>query len=336
MQQCHFLKELKSNNSLNILITSAGQRVSLVRAFQKELKNVYPDGRVFTTDMTPEISAACNVSDKYFQVKRVTDPEYIKELLDLCVSENILMVVPTIDTELLTLSKSKQLFGSYGIEVIISDEQFISICRDKRVSSNFFQNRSITVPRIMEKSSLSFPLFIKPYDGSLSADTYLIKKEENLTAYHLSNEKLLFMEYINKEENDEYTVDMYFGKDNKVKCIVPRKRILVRAGEVNKGLTQKNRVVGFLKEKLNQITGAVGCLTVQVFLNKITSVITAIEINPRFGGGYPLSYNAGANFPKWLIEEYFLNQSIDYTEDWENNLLMLRYDDEVLVHDFKN
>jgi carbamoyl-phosphate synthase large subunit len=321
---------------LNILITSAGQRVSLVRAFQKELKNVYQDGKVLTTDMNPVLSAACNVSDKYIRVKKVIDPHYITELLELCEREKIIMVVPTIDTELLILSTNKQLFKSHGIDLIISDKQFISICRDKRKTSNFFINHSIAVPKLMKKSNLSFPLFIKPYDGSLSVDTYLIQKEEHLTPYHLSNEKLLFMEYIDKEQNDEYTVDMYFGKDNKVKCIVPRKRIWVRAGEVNKGLTQKNIVVGFLKEKLNHVNGAIGCLTVQVFLNKITAAITAIEINPRFGGGYPLSYNAGANFPKWLIGEYFLNKPIDYTEDWEDNLLMLRYDDEILVHDFKN
>lgn len=321
---------------MNILITSAGQRVSLVKAFQKELQRAFPEGKVFTSDMNPLLSAACNVSDKYIKVKRVTDPKYIIELLEVCEREKISMVVPTIDTELMVLSKNKQLFKSYGVEVVISDQQFVATCRDKRKTSNFFLNHSIAVPRIMEKSNLSFPLFIKPFDGSLSVDTYLIQKEENLTRYHLSNEKLLFMEYIDKEENDEYTVDMYFGKDNKVKCIVPRKRIWVRGGEVNKGLTQKNSVVGFLKQKLNQIDGAVGCLTVQVFLNKVTSAIIAIEINPRFGGGYPLSYNAGANFPKWLIEEYLLNRKIDYNEDWENNLLMLRYDDEVLVHDFKN
>lgn len=62
-----------------------------------------------------------------------------------------------------------------------------------------------------------------------------------------------------------------------------------------------------------------------------------IEVNPRFGGGYPLSYLAGANFPKWIMEEYLLNKEItDNFNSWESNLLMLRYDNEILVHDFKH
>jgi len=79
------------------------------------------------------------------------------------------------------------------------------------------------------------------------------------------------------------------------------------------------------------VDGARGCLTVQFFLNKKTNHIVGIEINPRFGGGYPLSYLAGANFPGWIIQEYLLNESIEYSETWEDNLLMLRYDHEILV-----
>ncbi|MGZ5190298.1 MAG: ATP-grasp domain-containing protein, partial [Flavisolibacter sp.] len=141
---------------------------------------------------------------------------------------------------------------------------------------------------------------------------------------------------IDKKDHFEYTVDMYFDKTNYVKCIVPRKRLLVRAGEINKGLTCKNQIVSFLKEKLSFIEGAVGCLTVQLFLNEKSGRIVAIEINPRFGGGYPLSYRAGANYPLWLIKEYYNNQTLEYTDAWEDQLLMLRYDDEVIVHANKN
>ncbi|HKH59838.1 MAG TPA: ATP-grasp domain-containing protein [Flavitalea sp.] len=321
---------------MNILITSAGQRVSLVRAFQKELKNIYPQNEVYTTDMFPELSAACNVSDRYFTVKRVTDPSYISDLIAICVSNDIKMIVPTIDTELLALAENKSRFSALGIHLIVSSPEFVEQCRDKRRITEFFENKNIPVPKKIDKHAPEFPLFIKPYDGSLSANTFLIKAAHELTAFHMTNEKFLFMEYIGKEQHDEYTVDMYFDKHSTVKCIVPRKRILVRAGEVNKGITCKNSIVPFLKEKLGYIEGAVGCLTVQVFLNRDSGRIIAIEINPRFGGGYPLSYRAGANYPLWLINEYFNNESIKYMENWEDQLLMLRYDDEVIVHANKN
>jgi carbamoyl-phosphate synthase large subunit len=317
---------------MNILITSAGQRVSLVRAFQRELKNMYPAKKVFTTDLMPEFSAACNVSDQYFKVKSVTDPAYISELFAICIENDIKMIIPTIDTELLVLARNKKAFSDAGIHVIVSSIPFIEQCRDKRKINLFFQQRNIDVPKPIEKTSLEFPLFIKPYDGSLSANTFVIVSADQLTAFHLNNEKFLFMEYISKEEHDEYTVDMYYDKLHSVKCIVPRKRILIRAGEINKGLTCKNSIVPFLKDRLSHIEGAVGCLTVQVFLNRISGRIIAIEINPRFGGGYPLSYRAGANYPQWLINEYFNSQPVHYTENWEDQMLMLRYDDEVIVH----
>ena len=60
-------------------------------------------------------------------------------------------------------------------------------------------------------------MFIKPYDGSLSSDTFLITEKSQLTSYHFENNKLMFMEYIDKNIFDEYTVDMYYGKDNKLK-----------------------------------------------------------------------------------------------------------------------
>lgn len=319
----------------NIIITSAGQRVSLVRAFKKELNQRCPGALVLTTDMEPELSAACNVSDRYFRVKRVTDPAYIDELINLCLANGVRMVVPTLDTELLVLSTNRQKFEKEGIHVIVSGEDFVKKCRDKRLISDFFTERGISVPALYDKAKPVFPLFIKPYDGSLSADTYLIRSKNELTEYHYSNEKLMFMEYIDKEVNDEYTVDMYYGRDNKVKCIIPRKRIKVRAGEINKGLTCKNAIVPFLKERLSHIDTAIGCLTLQLFFNRDNGRITGIEINPRFGGGFPLSYRAGGNYPGWLIEEYYGNRNIEYFEGWEDALLMLRYDDEILVHGYQ-
>lgn len=321
---------------MNILITSAGQRVSLVKAFKKELARTYPGSKVFTTDMCPELSAACQVSDGYFRVQRVTDPAYIEELLALCKRMQIGMVVPTIDTELMVLAQNRDLFADNSIHVIVSSPGFIEKCRDKRLINAFFEQHGISVPAAVDRHRPTFPLFIKPYNGSLSIDTYVVHNAADLRDEQVNNDRLLFMEYLNKQDHDEYTVDMYYDRQGDVKCIVPRKRILVRAGEINKGITSKNGLLKFLREKLAHIDGAKGCLTAQFFLHKTTGRITAIEVNGRFGGGFPLSYHAGANYPGWLIEEYFNGGRIDYTEDWEDQLLMLRYDDEVLVHGNKN
>lgn len=320
---------------MNILITSAGQRVSLVRAFQKELKKNFNEGKVYTVDMNPKLSPACIVSDGFERVKRVDDADYINDLLGLCKVWNITMIVPTIDTELLILSKSKKIFAAENIKIIVSSENFVNACRDKRIINDFFIANNIEIPKAIEKNNPEFPLFIKPYDGSLSKDIYLINNASELTEFHLSNEKLMFMEYIDPNQYDEYTIDAYYDKESTLKCLVPRKRIAVRSGEISKGLTCKNQIVDFLKNRLSKIEGAIGCLTIQVFYNAINDRVVGIEINPRFGGGFPLSYLSGANYPLWLIKEYMLGEQIDFFDQWEDNLLMLRYDDEVLVHNYE-
>ena len=315
----------------NIIITSAGQRVALVRDFQETLKRYYPDGKVYTTDMNPRLAPAAYVSDGCFEVLRVTDPQYIPQLLQLCKDNEIGMIVPTIDTELLVLAENKKLFEENGIAVSVSSLDFIKICRDKRNTGEFFEKHGIRVPRAIDKNNPTFPLFAKPYDGSLSTNLHYIKNAEELTEEILNDPKLLFMEYIDKEVYKEYTVDMYYGKDNKVKCIVPRERIKIRAGEINKGLTEKEPLTQYLLDRLEKIDGCVGCICIQLFLNRETGDVVGIEINPRFGGGYPQTYAAGGNYPEYLIREYFLGEKIDYFDGWKDHQLMLRYDDAVYV-----
>ena len=315
----------------NILITSAGKRVALVRDFKETLHRFFPEAKVFTTDMNPEMAPACYVSDKYFKVPRVTDSQYPEILLDICVKNGIGMIISTIDTELLLLANLKEVFAEKGIFIIVSDNNFITICRDKRNTSAFFKQKGVRVPNMIDKYHPSFPMFAKPYDGSLSTNLHYIKCQDELTKEILEDPKLLFMEYIDKKFYQEFTVDMYYGKDYRVKCIIPRERIEVRAGEINKGRTVKNAIIPFLKEKLGYIEGCVGCICVQLFFHPEHQDIIGIEINPRFGGGYPLSYMSGGNFPELLIREYLLDEEIEYFDNWKDNLLMLRFDDAVYI-----
>lgn len=317
----------------NILITSVGKRVSLVKEFQNELKSFFPDAKVFTTDMNPEMAPAAIVSDGCFKVPRVTSDGYIDILIDICKCNDVSIIIPTIDTELLILSAAKEKFKEIGHELLVSDYSFISICRDKRNTNKFFTEKGFRIPKLIDKNNPSFPIFAKPYDGSLSMDLFLISKVEELTPDILNHPKLIFMELIDKSIYKEFTVDMYYGRDNYVKSIVPRERIEIRAGEINKGFTRKNILVNYLKDRLDYLPGVVGCLCIQLFYDEFTDDIVGIEVNPRFGGGYPLSYHAGANYPALIVKEYLMNERIEYSENWRNNTLMLRYDSEIIVYE---
>jgi carbamoyl-phosphate synthase large subunit len=323
---------------MNILITSAGKRVGLLNAFKYELKRKFPASKVYTADSNPEWSSACRLSDGYFQMPKVIEKNYVSKLLQACIEHQIKIVIPTIDTELIVLANAKDIFLSHNIDIVISDICLITKCRDKRETNKIFNELGIDVPSEIDKVNPSFPLFIKPYDGSLSKGVYLIKSKEELTDYLINDPRNMFMEYINPDYFDEYTIDAYYDKKGLLKCLVPRRRIEVRAGEICKGKTEKSSFYFILKDKLRFLKGAIGCLTFQFFIGKHTNKIIGIEINPRFGGGFPLSYSSGANYPAYIIQEYLLKETIPFNDSWIENRVMLRFDSELFLdkNDFTN
>lgn len=317
---------------MHILITSAGKRVTLVRLFQEEIKTLGLAAKVYTAELNPDMSPAAQVSDGFFKVPPVTSDGYAGILLDICKNNNIGLVVPTIDTELLLLSRQKNIFSQHNIEMLVANEDFISMCRDKRKTHDYMLQKGIRIPKAIDKFNPVFPLFVKPFDGSLSKDAAMIKSADQLTDEMLNHPKLMFMEYIDKNLYKEYSVDMYYGKDNIVKSIVPRERTEVRAGEINKGFARKNYLVSYLLERVSYLPGVVGPVCIQLFYNADNDDVVGIEINPRFAGGYPLTHYARANFISSILKEYFLHEEIQYSENWIDNTLILRYDSEIVKY----
>jgi carbamoyl-phosphate synthase large subunit len=314
----------------NILILSAGRRVSLLRGFKEALDNLNIPGQVFAADLNPELSAACAICDKAFYLPHILSEGYEAYLMNLCVSENIGLIIPTIDTELLSLSHLRERFDSRGIKIVVSSPDLISACRDKRKTRSLFASLGLLAPKLYPQNNLEYPCLVKPYDGSLSQGVKIIRSESDISDDILLNKKNIFCQYIDHNQHDEFTVDLYFDRKSKLKCVVPRKRLQVRGGEVAKALTEKNTIIPELFNTVASLPGAIGCLTFQLFRHHLKNEHWYIEINPRFGGGYPLSRLAGADFQTYLIREYFLNEDIDQFGDWRENTLMLRYDAEVI------
>ena len=316
----------------NILISSAGKRVVLVQIFQRTLREMGIDAKVYATDKNSYLSPACHVADECFNVPCCGDEYYMDELLRLCREKNIGVIIPTIDTELTVLAINRERLEEIGTQVAEPDLSIIRICRDKRLMAKFLPKIGIDVPKMLDKYNPVFPMFAKPYDGSLSVNTHIIRNEKELTKSIMDDPKLIFMEYVDQDEYQEYTVDMYYGKDCRVKGIVPRERLKVRAGEISKGIARKNYLVDFLKERMDYIEGVRGCICIQLFYRESDHDIKGIEINPRFGGGFPLSYYAKANYAEYIIREYLAGESIEYSDAWLDKTMMLRYDEDIIVY----
>lgn len=318
------------SSKFNVLVLSAGRRVELVQSFQAEASRRGIGTKVFAADLRPHLAAACHVADRSFEVPRVTATDYISSILQICDLCDVGLVIPTIDSELEILATNSAEFANAGVQVSISDERVVSLCRDKRKTSALFSDLDIRSPAIFEPNAIQFPCFAKPFDGSRSIGARYVESAEDLHSAELSRSNMMFMEFIDSSY-DEYTIDAYFGFDGNLKCMVPRQRIEVRDGEISKGVTRKNYVYEYLWPRLEKLGGGRGCLTVQIFARDRDKNCFGIEINPRFGGGYPLAYAAGANYPGWLMDECFLGLPVNSYDGWEQDLLMLRYDSKILI-----
>ena len=320
--------------NMNILITSAGRRVSLVKAFKESSKQLRTKSKIFITDLNIKRSPAAYFADEAFNIGYFNDPSYINDLLKICLKNKVSIIVPTIDTELIQLANSKSVFNANGINVIISDIKLIQMLRDKITTNTFFNSLNIRTPIIFGKENLKFPVFLKPLKGSNSKGIYKADNIKEIKPSDLESDNMMILENIDDAIYDEYTIDLYYDKNSSLKCAVPRIRLKVVGGESNQGITKKNEVLDFVKDRFKFIDGAIGCLTLQLFSKKYNPIeVIGIEINPRFGGGYPFSLNAGANFPEFIIREYLLDEQVDYFDAWKDNCLNIRYENEIIIND---
>jgi len=130
----------------------------------------------------------------------------------------------------------------------------------------------------------------------------------------------------------EYTIDILVGRGGELRCAVPRRRLEVRAGEVSKAMTVRRSDLQELAERVcRSLPGAYACLNLQVFVDEKSGTLNVIELNARFGGGFPLAFQAGARYPQWIIEEQLGLPSTASSNEWKDRLVMLRYDDAVFI-----
>jgi carbamoyl-phosphate synthase large subunit len=315
---------------MNILLTSVGRRVTLLQEFRQSMRRSNITGKIVATDLKPHAPAAF-LADVSELVPRVNDPKYIDSLLKICVRHKIDLLIPLIDTELQLLALHRQRFSDIGVTLIVSSLATNEICADKAKTGQFFQEIGVLTPKIYNTSEiqdLDFPVILKPSSGSSSVGVHRINNRAELEFFTSYVKDAIVQELI---VGEEYTIDALVDFEGKAISIVPRLRIETRAGEISKGLTVKNpALIAAAKHVVESLPGAIGCITVQCFLQSNGNIFF-IEINPRFGGGYPLAYQAGADFPSWIMQLFNGETPQIKIDGWEENLVMLRYDDAVFV-----
>ena len=314
----------------NFLVSSAGRRGELVKILKEVADAETPPGCVFAVDRS-HLSSAGWLSDGLDLVPAVLDPGFLARLKVICQRRGVRHLIPTIDTELPVFSEAREELATAGVNVWVSDASTIAIARDKRATNRWLlQNgfpaaRQYELKETLDNSQITLPLLAKPATGSSSIGIRRIEQRADL---HSLNPEI---DYVLEEivTGSEFTVDVLVDRQGRCRQAVPRERLEVRAGEVSKGRTVHHpRLVALARNIAEALPGAYGILNVQVMVDGET--LKVIEINARFGGGFPLTWAAGSKMPLWIAQE---DAGLEPTAplDWKADQYMLRYDAMVVL-----
>ena len=305
---------------MNILFTCAGRRTYLLKYFKENLSE---GDKIVATDM--QLSApALQVADVKILVPAVYDPEYVNITLRICEEQKIDALFSLNDLELPILAENKARFEAIGVKVVVSDPKVIDIAFDKYKTAQWVESLGLTAPKTyvrledckkaLEAGEIAFPLFMKPRWGSGSIGLESIADMEELDIYYgllMKKIKKTILatasvgdEYIMIQEKltgSEFGLDIMNDLDGKNIGVSVKQKLAMRAGETDKAVTVDLPEVCEMGRKIGKALGHIGNLDVDI-MQRADGAYCVLELNPRFGGGFPFSYEAGVNFPKALIQ----------------------------------
>ena len=305
---------------MNILFTCAGRRTYLLKYFKE---NLTEGDKVVATDM--QLSApALQVADVKLQVPAVYDPEYVNITLDICREQEIDALLSLNDLELPILAENKARFEQLGVKVVVSSPEVIDIAFDKYKTAQWVESLGLVAPktyvrledakRALAAGEIEFPLFMKPRWGSGSIGLESIADMEELDIYYnllMKKIKKTILatasvgdEYIMIQEKltgSEFGLDIMNDLNGKNVGVSVKQKLAMRAGETDKAITVDLPEVREIGRKIGEALGHIGNLDVDI-MQRADGAYCVLELNPRFGGGFPFSYEAGVNMPKAIIQ----------------------------------
>lgn len=283
----------------NILVTAASRRVPLVQAFRAALHDRGLPGAVIATDVSA-YAPAVHLADRAYRVPLSTDRGYVDEILALCEAEGVRLLVPTIDDELPRIGAARAAFAAIGTFVACSSEATALTCNDKYLTCTRLIDAGIPAARTYLPASLPahpvFPLFIKPRVGRGAVGAHVVRNFRELAFFLDYVEAPIVQEYL---DGPEYTIDVLCDAGGRPLVIVPRERVVIRSGVIDRGRTVKLPALMTLAERVCAAMPFVGPINIQCRMRG--DVPTVFEINPRFSGGIPLTIAAGADVPSMLV-----------------------------------
>lgn len=319
---------------MNILILSAGTRNKVVRYFKKTLAG---QGKVIATDCQ-NIAPAIYDADKCYIVPRITAPDYIDAILEICRKEQIDGVLSLIDPELELLATNKDKFERIGVTCIVSPLGAVQMAFDKMKMFRFCEKNGIDSVKSYDdiakfkadlaRGEIAFPVFVKPICGSCSINIQKAENAEILEELWRRYDNLMIQEYMSGQE---IGADVYIDPiSGEVVRIFTKKKLLMRAGETDKSVSFKDGKLFAFIENFVKKAGYKWNIDIDIFEKDGEYYIS--EVNPRFGGGYPHAYECGCDFMTLIKNNLEGGVNKPNVGNYKENVYMMKYLDVMIMN----
>lgn len=314
---------------MNVLLTCVGRRHYLVKYFSEALGG---KGLVIGADMD-KTAPGLTACDRAYQVPDVTDKKYIDCVIEIINRENVQMVFTLSDLEIGLLALNREMIErKTGAIVYVPDPDVVNICSDKWITYSF--SRTLGVNSIstflnskaalyaIQKKEINFPLIVKPRWGSASIAIEIVNNAEQLDIAYNScsaavakstlatlgtKNAVIIQEYMT---GLEYGVDILFDENCEYQGFTAKRKLGMRSGETDKAVTvDPEPFVDVIRTIVQGMRhrGNLDCDFIEQ-----DGEIFLLEMNPRFGGGYPFTHEAGANHVQRLVNSFTGEVSASY------------------------
>ena len=318
-----------SSPQVKFLLTSVGRRVELVRHFLDS--EAFKSGRldILGTEIDATSPAAIALGDRVRIVPRFTSPDFVSTIESICAEEGVTAVLPLIDPDVDILSGAAAASAWKGAPFASVRQDVAHVASDKWATYLWLKERGIPTPDSWlpgeVPGEVAFPLFVKPRRGSGGVDTYKASNAKELAFFTAYVEDAIVQSFL---EGPEVTVDVIVGASGEVLSVVQRQRILVRGGEVTRGVTISDPVVtGIVRELIGHLAPT-GPVTVQGMYHDGEFRVT--ECNARMGGGLPLAVAAGVPVAD-LLAKSWAGEKVEAIDNYQIGVVMARFDDSFFI-----
>lgn len=323
---------------VNILVLSCGTRNKIIQYTKKALKG---KGLVIATDMSPNAPALYE-ADKHYIVPRMTAPGYLNVIYDICRKEQITGIFSLIDPELSLLAEHEKDFRKLGVTIIGSSYELCERTLDKWQMYEWLKEHGYACARSyvdkeaffedVEKGRISYPVFVKPVRGSASIAISKVYDRETVELLFAHTEGLMIQEFLQGQEiGADCYIDLVSGE---LISVFTKKKLVMRAGETDKGVSFKDEKLFALIETFVKESGFRGQIDIDIF--DCSGAYYISEVNPRFGGGYPHAYECGVNHLDYIVKNLEGQANSPKIDAYEEGLVMMKYNEIMIRRENEN